>query len=217
MSLILTSDFPATIVPVVVDRLKSVAPDPRVAWIPPSTDDAREQFALAQQQFAAIGVPNVEHCDIDQEVDEVQLAYLSEYDVIFLTSGDPIRFRYNLRRTGAAGKIGHCLRVGRLVVAAGGGALQLTPNVSVFRLQSEPLDTVLSTRAAFNALGAVPYEIIPRVNRCEAEFLDKVLEYSAHIDDEIIAIEDGGALVHDAPGHFEATGQVMRFHKGVRG
>jgi hypothetical protein len=85
MPLILTSDFPSTMVPAVVDRLKAAAPNPRVVWIAPLTDGAQERFAAAQERFAEFGVEHLEYCDIDQEPDDVQLAYLGEYDVVYLT------------------------------------------------------------------------------------------------------------------------------------
>lgn len=217
MNVILTSDFPSTPTPAVVARLKRLGPSARVAWIAPLTAGTPDRFALAQQRFAEFGIEQLEYCDIDQEPDEVQLAYLGEYDAVYLTGGDPVRFRYNMRRTGAGGRVGQCIRAGRLVVAASGGALQLTPNVSLFRLQAESLDDVLAHRGAYDALGAVPYELVPHVDRCDDEFLEKVRAYSEHVDHDILGLEDGGALVHDAPGRYEAVGTVVRFRKGVRG
>ena len=106
MNVILTSDFPSTTVPAVVERLKAVGPNPRVAWIAPFTDGAAANFVLAQRRFAEFGIEQLEYCDIDQAADDVQLAYLGEYDIVYLTGGDPVRFRYNMRRTGAGGRVG---------------------------------------------------------------------------------------------------------------
>ncbi|MBA3270448.1 MAG: Type 1 glutamine amidotransferase-like domain-containing protein [Acidobacteria bacterium] len=217
MSLILTSDFPSTPVHAVAHRLTQIGPSARVAWIPPFTDSSRDTFRTAQQQFRELGVEQLEYCDIDQDIDEVQLAYLSEYDAVYLGGGDPIRFRYNLLRSGAGGRVGQCIRAGRLVVAASGGALQLTQNVSLFRLQSESLAAVLATRDTYTALGAVPYEILPHVNVRDAAFLETVRSYSEHVDHEIVGLADGGALLHDTPATYESIGNVVRFHKGVRG
>ena len=217
MNVILTSDFPSTAVPAVVARLKAQGPNPRVAWIAPFSEGAPARFALAQARFAEFGIQHLEYCDIDQEPDDVQLAYLGEYDVVYLSGGDPVRFRYNMLRTGAGGRVGHCIRAGRLVVAASGGSLQLTPNVSIVRLQTEPLEDVIATRGAYNGLGAVPYEFLPHVNRCTDEFLEKVRAYSEHVDHEIVGLADGGAIVHDTPERYEPVGDVVRFRQGVRG
>jgi peptidase E len=216
MNVILTSDFPSTAVPDVVARLKAVAPTPRVAWIAPLSAGAAEQFARAQQQFAEFGIEQLEYCDIDADTDEVQLAYLGEYDVVYLAGGDPVRFRHNMRRTGAGGRVGHCIRAGRLVVAASGGAMQLTQNVSLFRLQAEPLDDVLATRSAFDALGAVQYEFLPHVNRCDEAFLEKVRAYSAHVAHDVVGVADGGALVHNTRDTYATVGTVVRFRQGER-
>jgi peptidase E len=215
MSLILTSDFPSTAHPTVVEHIKALGQQLRIAWIAPDTEGGHLHFDSARDRFGQLGFDHVEYCDIDQERDDVQLAYLYEFDVIYLSGGDPLRFRFNMLRAGLGGRLRQCLAAGRLIVAASGGALLLTPNVSVYRLQSESLEHVLATRGRFDAVGAVPYEFLPHVNRHDAAFLEKVRAYSAHIDVDIIAVPDGGALIHQAPETFEAVGRITRFRRGA--
>ena len=106
-----------------------------------------------------------------------------------------MRFRYNCLRAGLAGRLRQCAGAGRLIVAASGGALLLTPNVSLFRLQTESVEAVLATSAAdFDALGAVTFELLPHANRLEAAFLDKVRRYSEQTETDIVAVADGGAM-----------------------
>jgi hypothetical protein len=54
-----------------------------------------------------------------------------------------IGFRQNIIRAGLAPPLRQCLAAGRLILAASGGSMQLTRNVSLFRLVNEPLGAVL--------------------------------------------------------------------------
>jgi peptidase E len=214
MGLILTSDFPVTATAAIVDRIKTVAPGPRIAWIPPCTDKEGAQFIEAGRRFSEAGFDQLEYLDIDEDLDQVQLAYLHEFDVIYLSEGDPVRFRYNAIRAGLAGRLRQCAALGRLVVGAGGGALMLTPNVSLFRLQSESVDDVLATRGRFDALGAVSFELLPHANQVDAVFLDRVRGYSEQTDTDIIAVADGAAIFSTSPGEFQHVGVITRYRRG---
>ncbi len=214
MNLILTSDFPSTANVAVVDRIRAVAAAPRIAWIPPSTDRDGGQFAEAGRRFGEAGFTELEHLDIDEDLDQVQLAYLHEFDVIYLSAGDPVRFRYNAIRAGLAGRLRQCVSHGRLIVAASGGALLLTPNVSLFRLESESVEEVLATRGRFGAIGAVSYEVLPHVSRRETAFIDKVRRYSDEAATDVVALADGAALFATSPDAFEHVGMVTRYRRG---
>jgi peptidase E len=214
MGLILTSDFPDTATVAVVDRIRAAAPEPRIAWIPPCTDKEGACFAEAGRRFSEAGLSRLEYLDIDEDLDQVQLAYLHEFDVIYLGGADPVRFRYNAIRAGLAGRLRQCAALGRLIVGAGGGALMLTPNVSLFRLQTESVDQVLATRGRFDALGAVSFELLPHLNRRDAGFMDKVRSYSAKTDIDVIAVSDGAAIFSTSPGEFEHVGAITRYRRG---
>ena len=216
MSLILTSDFPSSPSSLVVARMKAVAPRPRIAWVAPDTPGGRAHFAGALERFGELGFDQLEYCDVDEEKDDVQLAYLYEFDIVYLSGGDPLRFRYNMLRTGLSGRLRQCATLDRLIVAASGGALLLTPNVSLYRLQTESVDEVLATRSRFDAMSAVSYELLPHVNRWNAEFLDKVERYSARVDNDIIALADGSVIFPETQHAFDYAGDVIRFRQGVR-
>lgn len=214
MNLILTSDFPAIANPEIVERIKAVAAEPRIAWIPAFTDQDGAQFAEAGWRFRAAGFDRLEQLDVDEDLDHVQLAYLHEFDVIFLSGDDPVRFRYNAMRAGLAGRLRQCAELGRLIIGASGGALLLTPNVSLFRLQSEPLEDVLRARGRFAAMGAVTFELLPHANRADARLLEQVRRYSEQADTDIVAVADGGAIFPTSPDAFEHVGSVTRYRRG---
>ena len=214
MNLILTSDFPATPNDRIVACMHAVGDDPRIAWIPPFTDAGGTDFREATEQFGALGFSQLECVDIDEDRDQVQIAYLHEFDIVYLSGGDPVRFRYNAIRSGLSGRLRPVLAAGRLVIGAGEGALLLTPNVSLFRLQSESIEDVLAARGRFDALAAVDYEFLPHLNRRDAAFLTRVGEYSRAADHDIIGLADGGALFNADGRLREISGSITRFRKG---
>jgi len=214
LNLALTSDFPSTANQTVIDRMKASGPSPRVAWIPPLTGMGRERFPAARQLFESYGFPALEYCDIDEEANEEQLARLDQYDVIYLTGGDPIAFRRNILRAGLAMRLRRCLAAARLIVAASGGSMQLTKNVSLFRLLTVTLDEVFATRGEYEALGFVGYEILPHLNRLEPSFVETVRRYSERVPHDIIALADGAAVVHAVADEYRLVGQAARFRNG---
>jgi hypothetical protein len=216
MNVILTSDFPAAAHPLVVERMKAVAPQPRIAWVAAETAGGHAQFDQAAARFRELGLDQPEYCDIDEQKDEVQLAYLYEFDIVCLSGVNPLVFRYNMLRTGLSGRLRQCASLERLIVTASGGSLLLTPNVSLYRLQSESVEAVLETRGRFDGMSAVAYEVLPHLNRWDREFLDKVSDYSSRIDNDVIGVPDGAAVFAETEHAFGYVGAVVRYRQGVR-
>lgn len=216
MQFLLTSDFPSTVNDVVAEHIRRLGARPRVAWIPPFTAEGRARFQTAQDLFQTLGVSELEYCDIDQEPDGAQLAQLDRYDAIYLTGGNPVEFRRNIIKHGLMERLRKYLADGRLVIAASGGAMQFTQNVSLFRLINKPLDEVLAEHDEYKALGLVDYELLPHLNKLDAPFLDKVQSYSAGVAHDIVALADGAVLIHAEADAFRCVGQVLRFRDGVQ-
>lgn len=215
MNLVLTSDLPSTANEVVFDRMRRRSTPPKIAWIPPFTDLGRKRFESAQEQFESYGVVGLEYCDIDEEADETQLSRLNEYDIVYLTGGDPITFRRNILRRGLSVHLRQCFDAGRLVVAASGGSMQFTKNVSLFRLQGATLDEVFADRSDYEALGTVQYELLPHLNRLDPKFLETVRLYSERVDHDVIALADGAAVLHTSQDEYQCVGEAAKFRKGV--
>jgi dipeptidase E len=215
MKLILTSDFPSTGNDVVIDCMRSVVSRPRIAWIPPFTDVNRERFNYARQQFGTYGFSNLEYVDIDAELDETLISHLERYDIVYLSGGDPIRFLLNLMRRRLSAHLRDYIDKGRLLVTASGGSLQITPNVSLYRLQSASIDEVFKDRNEYNALGFVRYELLPHLNRLSPEFLEKVRQYSERVEHDILAIPDGSAVLHKDLDDYRCDGRAVSFRNGA--
>ena len=111
VKLVLTSDFPSTVNQAVFNCMRDSAPSPRIAWIPPLTGIGRERFPAARKMFESYGFPALEYCDIDEESNERQLERLTQYDIIYLTGGDPIIFRSNILQAELSTRLRQCLTV----------------------------------------------------------------------------------------------------------
>jgi peptidase E len=103
---------------------------------------------------------------------------------------------------------------GRLAVAAS-GSMQLTQNVSLYRLQTASIAEVFEDRNEYNALGLVDYELLPHLNRLKPEFLEKVRQYSQLVEHDILAIPDGTAVLHDDLEDYHCVGKAVRFRNGM--
>lgn len=190
-NLALTSDFPSTPNEVVTARLRAAATNPRVAWVAPrSSLVVRTRFLAAQSAFRSLGVDRLEYCAMDGDAESI---HLDKYDAIYLTGGDPLLFQRNIQRANLGPSLRNFIASSRLVVAASGGAMQLTANVSLFRLQASDTDEVIGGLAGHEGLHIVPYEILPHLNRHDDSFLEKVRIYSESIPRSILALVDGAA------------------------
>lgn len=214
-NIILTSDFPSTINHEVVARILATANDPRVAWVAPLSSKGTARFAAAQSIFRKFGVENLECYDLATQANAGHYDSLARYDVVYLTGGDPVQFRDNIRRTGFDEHLNRFLAQGGLVIGASGGAMQLTKNLSLFRLASLPLDAVIAQRAEFDGLGVVELEMLPHLNRHDDVFLLKVQKYSESIDHEVLALHDGAALVF-RESDWTSYGKGVRFTGGAQ-
>jgi peptidase E len=135
-------------------------------------------------------------------------------DLVYLTGGDPLKFRRALLASGLDRHIRTFAAAGGPIVAASGGAMQLTPNVSLFRLLKSSAEEVLRTRAEFDGIGLVQFEILPHLERHSAPFLARVSRYSQAIAHDVVALADGAALIFQH-GTLQYVGAVMRYRAGV--
>lgn len=214
MAVVLTSDFPSTPTPEVVDRIRACGRSARIAWIAPRGSSRIVHFPLARLRFGAVGVRGLEFVDASRPRPE-QRDLLQRFDVLYLSGGDPLVFRSGLARSGLDEQIRAFAAEGRLVVAASGGALQLTPNVSIYRLLHATLDDVLTHRAQLGGLGLANVELLPHANRHPPAFLSLVVQYSQRIPHDILALDDGAAVIQERADTCRCVGRVMRYRDGV--
>jgi peptidase E len=215
LNLALTSDLPSTPNQTVFEYMRRCGNQPRIAWIPPVSASGHQRFASAREQFGSYGFPTLEFIDIDENPNEARLARLGDYEVVYFAGGDPLVFRDRILRLGLAARLRAYAGSGGLIVAASGGAMQFGRNVSPYRLLGATLDDVVAAHGAHDALGFVDYELLPHLNRHEPAFLEIVRRYSERVPHDVIALDDGSAMLH-VDDEWQCVGDASRFRVGVR-
>lgn len=213
-NVILTSDFPSNPHPSVVERVRAVARTPRVAWIAPDSAIRRIRFLAARYSFSTLGLGSITNVElVPTSATHHRLA--NDFDVVYLSGGSPVPFRANLAKSGLASRLADFVTDGGLVVAASGGAMQLTQNLSLYRLLTSSVDDVVATRQAYEGLGVVDVEFLPHLNRHASSFMAKVQQYSETVPNDIVALEDGGALWWVDQSKISCAGRGIRIRHGV--
>lgn len=213
-NLILTSDFPSNPHAAVVERIRAVARNPRVAWIAPASATRRLRFLSARYSFGALGLGNITNIELlPPSTAHHRLA--NDFDVVYLSGGSPVPFRASLAKSGLDSRLVDFVTDGGLVVAASGGAMQLTQNLSLYRLVTSDVDDVIAARHAYEGLGVVDVEFLPHLNRHAPSFMAKVQQYSETVPNDIVALEDGGALWWADQGDISCAGRGIRIRHGV--
>jgi peptidase E len=212
VNLALASDFPNTPNEAVCAALRSGAAQPRIAWIAPATPERAALLARAKREFAGLGFWRLESIAAGTPGGE-RAVRLDEYDVVYVSGGDPIGLRNDLLRGGLMAALAERVRNGRCLVAASGGAMLLAQNLSLSRVDRVPEERVIADRERFRAIGAAPFELLPHLNRVGTELLDKVARYSALTQCDVLALADGAAWLCDDDGA-RIVGEALCFFAG---
>lgn len=207
MNLLLMSNVPAEGNSELSRLLQSKLVGASVLLIPPSLED-RHRLEVTSATMRAYGARTVASLDLQAEKQSV--SRVDQADVVMLTGGDPLLFSKNLRESGIDRSIVKRIDRGAPVFAASGGAMQLTPNVSIFRLRELETGPVLEERRDHAALGVVDFEILPHSNRADPTLFDRVRRYAQRTNVDLVLLADGAALVMNADSQY-AIGPVERF------
>jgi peptidase E len=213
MNLVLTSNLPSTPIEAVYQLMRQIGELPRIAWIPPFKDIENKRFTIAKRLFEAHGFERLETFSMGGAGIESSTR-VEDYDVIYLSGGDPVKFRENLIQSNLANHLRNLIKNGKMIVASSGGSMQLAKNVSVFRLINLEVEQVIAERIEYEALGIVPYEFLPHLNAHSESFLEKVRQYSQAIHHPVIGVEDGGALMHKSRDTYQLVGRASIFRHG---
>jgi hypothetical protein len=191
-----TSDLPSTANQGVFDLMRGGTLHPRIAWIPPTTGTGRECFHAAREMFAARGSTDLDYCDIDEEPDEGKLSGLGQYDVIYLTEGDLVSFRRGILRNEMPTRLKRYMAAGRLIVAAGGGSMQLHQERVAVLLVCRPVRR--GARKPRRVRGARLRRVRnpAHLNRFDPTFPDLIMCYSERVGHDSSALADGAAMLY---------------------
>lgn len=205
MRVILSSNFPRPGNGAIAARLRNEGVE-RIHWLAGSPDEERYQSACAE--FAAHDFFDVKAVAIGT----LDIGALSAADGLYFSGGDPLVFSATLARSTVADQLARVTEP--WLLGASGGAMQLTPNLSLFRLQQHSVAEVLRERDRFAALGIVVFEILPHHDRHTASLLDAVRHYSEGVDNDIWCLADGAAVWLDADGSLSVIGDARCLRRG---
>lgn len=207
MRVVLTSNFPRpgndAVAALVRDALGN---DVGLHWLSPV--DGTSHFGEACDELGAYGIHPV------RAVVRTALATCSTGAGLVFSGGDPIVFRAEISQPPLRAWLQGCLKAAPVVVAASGGAMQLTPNVSLFRLLHNDVQTVVRERGQYGALGCVPFEVLPHFDRQVPAFIDLVRQYSAQATADIWCLPDGTAVACSQDGKVTAIGAARLLRCG---
>jgi hypothetical protein len=205
MRVMLSSNFPRAGNDAIARRLRSEGVE-RIHWLAGSPDEQRYKSACAE--FAAHSFFDVRAV----AAGTLDVGGLSAADGLYFSGGDPLVFSAALARSTVAAQ---CVRFTEpWLLGASGGAMQLTPNLSLFRLQQHSVAEVLQERDRFAALGIVAFEVLPHSDRQPASLLDAVRHYSEGVDNDVWCLADGAAVWQDANGSLSSIGDTRCLRRG---
>jgi|688.fasta_scaffold679388_2 hypothetical protein len=205
MKVMLSSNFPRLGNEAAAARLRLEGVE-RIHWLSGAPDEERYKSACAE--FAAHDFFDVRAV----AAGTVQIGDLSAADGLYFSGGNPLVFSAALARSPVAAQIARFTEP--WLLGASGGAMQLTPNISLFRLQHHSVAEVLRDRDQFAALGMVDFEVLPHSDRHPASLLDAVRHYSEGVDNDIWTLADGAAVWQDASGALSTTGDARCLRRG---
>ena len=205
MRVMLSSNFPRPGNEAIAARLQREGVE-RIHWLAGSPDEQRYQSACAE--FAT-------HDFVDVQAvvaGTLDIGVLSAADGLYFSGGDPLVFSATLARSTVAAQLARFTE--SCLLGASGGAMQLTPNLSLFRLQQHSVAEVLQERDRFAALGMVAFEVLPHSDRHPPSLLDAVRHYSEGVDNDIWCLADGAAVWQDANGSLSVIGDARCLRRG---
>ncbi len=205
MKVMLSSNFPRPGNQATAARLRREGVE-RIHWLPGAPDEERYRSACAE--FAAHDFFDVQAV----AASTVQVGSFSAADGLYFSGGNPLVFGSALARSTVAAQLSQFTEP--WLLGASGGAMQLTPNLSLFRLQQHDVAEVLRERERFAALGMVAFEVLPHSDLQSASLLDAVRHYSEGVDNDIWYLADGAAVWQDASGSLSTTGEARCLRRG---
>jgi hypothetical protein len=198
LRVVLTSNFPRAGNEAVAAIVHRECADGGWAWLSPRAGAHR--FEDARRELASYGLGDV--VALSSGLADSSAAGRA----LILSGGEPIGYREEVLQAQAHRWWPQRAPSSGLVVAASGGAMLLTLNVSSFRLLTCNVETVVNERDAYPALEWVPFEVLPHANRQTPSFVEKVARYAAPTGARVWCHPDGAAVSWSAAVGTEPVG-----------
>ncbi len=196
--------------PALVSRIRELlSPSPfKLAYVPSRTDKERRYFEKGKQELERLGVSDFLYFDVDQEFDERKLEEFKRCDGIFLSGGNTFSFLKNLRERNMLTRIRKMALEGKPLIGVSAGSIIMTMSIKIAAF----LDENEVKLDCLDGLGLAGFEFMPHWGRPEVN-PEKLLEYSALMDEGIYLCNDGDGIVIDN-GDIEFYGELQEIREG---
>ena len=162
--------------------------------IPTASEEwkSEQKGAVATRDFLLeIGYKVVDFLDVEFEDPKK----LHEYQVIYLSGGNPFYLLYHLKKSGAVQVLREVYEKGTLIVGGSAGAVVFGPDLQIVShfAPEYKLDILTDN----SALACVPFSVLPHANRYRDQdrYFDKrIADLSELLDYEILLIDDGTGI-----------------------
>ncbi|MBN3737479.1 MULTISPECIES: Type 1 glutamine amidotransferase-like domain-containing protein [Burkholderia] len=182
-------------------------PQPRIGYIPATSDLERAYFQRKADYYAGIGANLAVYVDPSQETSEAEWKTLLSCDAIHLSGGNTFSFLSWLQRQNVLPILTRYVSEGGVLVGVSAGAILMTPSVDSALLCGDVRDEPLIDHAG---LGLVDFHFWPHFN--SDSVTQDQLRLSSTIPD-LYACPDGAGIVIDG-NEVELFGQVHRYDFG---
>lgn len=190
--LVLLSDFTDKDNEYLVDRVMSTFSKGKynLAYIPSSTDPNKKYFDHAKSKLSTYGNFTYHYCDIDVNLDSIDLDMIFSSDVIYLSGGNTFHFLSNLKRHNLMDRLRSYVSNGGNIIGLSAGAIILSATIEIAKYGDENLCGLED----YGALGLVQFDFMPHWN-IDSHQLEDLELYSKTRQKMIYTCQDGDGIV----------------------
>lgn len=167
----------------------------------------RKNSQYYQQYELALSAPFESH----KPHSDTALQALFDGDAIHLPGGDTGTCLRNLKKGAIYAPLQSWIQDGGIVVGVSAGAMILTPTIAVDEFMGQSADEELPSDPS--AMNILPFEFLPHFDE-KTVSMDKLLHYSIHNHNPIIACPDGCGVVV-CNNQIECVGEILWISKGT--
>lgn len=179
-------------------------PQPKIGYIPATSDPERIYFRRKADYYAGIGADLIVYVDPVQDTSEAEWSTLLSCDAIHLSGGNTFSFLSWLQRRRALPLLTRYVSAGGVLIGASAGAILMTPSVESASLCGDTRDEQLMDDAG---LGLVDFHFWPHF---DSSIVTREQTKLSSTIPNLYACPDGSGIIIDGT-KVELFGQVHRF------
>ena len=165
--------------------------NPRIGFIPSSSDPKREYYTERKAFYYQIGMNLDVYFELDREWKPDLLESLLDCDAIHLSGGNTYYFLHWLRRRNMTDTLIRYVDQGGLLIGVSAGSILMTPDISTSALCG---DEVMEGETDYSGMGLVDFLFVPHFGDIPVD-MDDLKQYSQDKQMRVYAASDSGGIV----------------------